>query len=286
MYIFYITYLKSPLMKLTIMEKYFAGKELYGDDFNIEEIKEWYEDEKEGYADLGAKEISKYEYHYHTINSALGYSQLPKDKIFENVLGFGAAYGYELEPVSSQIENIYIIEPSDQMTSHVVGGKRPIYVKPTVEGRIEFEDNYFDLITCFDTLHHIPNVSYVLSELIRCLKPGGYLLLKEPIISMGDWREPRPGLTKRERGIPESVFEKEFQVKSMKVIRKTYCYTMTSFLQRKFGKIFKKPIYSYKMYVKIDKLLSRMLQWNIKYHHINMFNRISPTSIFYILKKE
>lgn len=63
---------------------------------------------------------------------------------------------------------------------------------------LDFESEQFDLITCLGALHRIPNVSMVVNELYRCLGKGGYLLLREPVVSMGDWSVPREGLTKRE----------------------------------------------------------------------------------------
>ncbi len=100
------------------------------------------------------------------------------------------------------IEQITILDPSEQFVVNEFKGKPIIYVKPTVEGKMEFPNNSFDVITSFGTLHHIPNVEFIIDEMARVLKPGGYLLIREPIISMGDWRNPRNGLTSRERGIP------------------------------------------------------------------------------------
>ncbi len=37
------------------MNEYLAGEKLYGDDFSFEQIKNWYDQEAEGYADLGSK---------------------------------------------------------------------------------------------------------------------------------------------------------------------------------------------------------------------------------------
>lgn len=37
------------------MKEYFNGEKLYGDDFSFDEIKTWYEEESEGYANLGSK---------------------------------------------------------------------------------------------------------------------------------------------------------------------------------------------------------------------------------------
>lgn len=113
--------------------------------------------------------------------------------IFKNVLGFGSAWGNEFEPICNMIGNLTIIEPSDNLVNNKIGNLTPKYIKPSIDGKLPFSNNSFDLITCFGTLHHIPNVSFVISELIRVLKKDGYLLLREPIISMGDWRKPEMG---------------------------------------------------------------------------------------------
>ena len=89
-----------------------------------------------------------------------------------------------------------ISAPSDAFTRQRVFGVPCHYVKPVESGNLPFDDACFDLLTCFGVLHHIPNVSHVVGELARCLKPGGYALMREPVISMGDWRQPRAGLTR------------------------------------------------------------------------------------------
>lgn len=47
--------------------------------------------------------------------------------------------------------------------------------------KLSYDDNYFDLITCLMVLHHIPeeNLSSLLSEISRVMKPGGVLILRE-----------------------------------------------------------------------------------------------------------
>ncbi len=266
------------------MKEYFEGKKLFGDNFSLEEIIEWFDEEAEGYADLGSKNKNSYTYGYHMMNKIHGYDKI-KNTNFENVLGFGSAWGYEFEPISKKISNLTIIEPSDNLVNNRIGDLIPKYIKPDIKGSLPLNDNSFDLITCFGTLHHIPNVSYVISEIIRVLKTDGYLLLREPILSMGDWRKPRKGLTKNERGIPISFFEKEFSKYSIEVVSKEYCFTVTSLIQRTVGFLFKRPIYSYKIYVVLDKIVSRMLKKNIKYHATKKINKIGPSSIFYVIKK-
>ena len=82
------------------MSEYLAGNKLYGDDFNPEEIQKWFEDEKEAYANLGAKESTNYSYAYHELNRRHGFNYLPRRR-FTSVLGFGSAYGNELKPIDA-----------------------------------------------------------------------------------------------------------------------------------------------------------------------------------------
>ena len=46
-------------------------------------------------------------------------------------------------------------------------------------GKLDFPDNYFGLITCFFTLHHIPNLTNMLEEMKRVLIPNGYIIIIE-----------------------------------------------------------------------------------------------------------
>ena len=50
--------------------------------------------------------------------------------------------------------------------------------------RLPFEDNTFDCFIFFHTIEHIADATLILSEMLRCLKPGGKLFLATP-----DWRK-------------------------------------------------------------------------------------------------
>ena len=264
--------------------KYLQGEAIYGDDFTIEQIQNWYNEEAEAYANLGSKEVDEYVYGYHELNKLHGFNYI-KGKKFENVLGLGAAWGHEFFPIIDQITNLHIIEPSDNLQSDKLGNIIPQYAKPAVNGELPYPDNYFDLVTCSGTIHHTPNVSFILSELHRVMKPGGYLLLREPIISMGDWTLPRKGLTRHERGIPLQIFRKIFNNLNMEVVHEGFCFCMTAFFQRSWQKVSKRAIFTYKSYVLLDKYLSKLFAWNLHYHATNKFQRIAPQSVFYVLKK-
>lgn len=267
----------------TEFTKYFTGESLYGDDFTEEEIKAWFDREAEAYANLYGTNIKlEKSYNFHNLNILYGFKYLCKVDKFEKVLGLGSSWGYEFLPIINRIENLFIIESSIQTRSKKLGEVSPIYKEPNVKGNINFEDNTFDLITCFDTLHHIPNVSFVLSELFRVLRPGGFLLMREPIHSMGDWRIARTGLTLNERGIPRKYLENIIHNLNFKIVKKHYYSCMTCFLSRLFGG---SDFFLSKTYLLIDKYLSKLFSFNIHYHETNRIQRIAPMSVFYVLKK-
>lgn len=266
------------------MDKYLSGEALYGDDFTVGQIRKWYEDEAEAYANLGSKEHHQYQYYYHPLNWQHGFKYL-QGKNFDNVLGIGAAWGHEYFPIIDRVKNLTIIEPSENLRSEKIGDVKPNYIMPEIDGAMTQPDNKFDLVTSFGTLHHIPNVSFVIKELYRVTKPGGYILLREPIISMGDWTKPRKGLTKHERGIPLNIFRSIFKQLGAEVVHEGYCFAMTAFFQRLWEKMFKRPIFSYGAYVRFDKWFSRLLKGNLRYHATSKLQRIAPQSVFYVLRK-
>jgi hypothetical protein len=131
-------------------------------------------------------------------------------------------------------------------------------------------------------MHHIPNVSYIISELSRVLTLGGNMLLREPIVSMGDWTLPRRGLTKRERGIPEKILDGILENSGLRIKSKHYCFfSLTPHVL----KFIKKGSYNDKMVVYFDYLLSNIFSFNLTYHYKTQFKRIKPTAVFYILEK-
>jgi len=270
-------------MENTNMDEYFSGKKLYGDAFSRKEIEGWYDSEAEAFAELYGKDVAKNSfYEYHNLNIFYGFNYLKKQESFDNVLGFGSSWGYEFLPIIDKIKKLTIIESSIQTRSEILGNIKPEYKSPDKEGKINFPDNSFDLITCFDTLHHIPNVTFVLNELFRVLKPGGYFLLHEPIHSMGDWRTFRSGLTTNERGIPKDYLLNIIKEANIKIVKRSFYACMTSL----FIRIFKGFRFSHtKWYIYIDCCLAKLFSFNIHYHATNKWQRIAPASIFYVLKK-
>ena len=48
--------------------------------------------------------------------------------------------------------------------------------------KLSFNDNSLDGIMSFDVLEHVPDTGGALSEMMRCLKPGGFALVSAPFI--------------------------------------------------------------------------------------------------------
>ncbi len=264
------------------LNEFLNGEKLYGNDFSLSEIRSWYEDEKEGYAELGAKEFDKYRYSYHKLNEVLGYRYLLQRKIkFEKVLSIGGGYGDELLPVLDQIGDVFILEPSSQLRREELGGKPLKYISPSVTGEIPFPTDYFSLVTCFGVLHHIPNVETVIKEIHRVSQKGGYVLIREPVVSKGDWRNKRVGLTKRERGIPPRIMREFVCRTGFKVLKVSPCmfpltFKLSTYLERPFNNL---------IAVHIDKVLSRIFQFNYHYHSQSIWGKLEPKSYFWVLYK-
>lgn len=265
-----------------IIEVCLRGERLYGDDFNAEQIARWYVDEEEGYANLGAKDEKSYRYYYHAMNRFFGYGHLPAERRFARALGVGSAYGDEFEPIAPRVGRFTILEPSKQMRRDSVYGRPAEWVPPQPSGDMPFESNTFDLITCLAVLHHVPNVTHVVGEIGRVLRPGGFALIHEPVTSMGDWRRPRGGLTKHERGIPPKVLAAAIERAGLKVVKKTlHSFRPWTVLAAKMGF----EVYNVGWVTRVDQVLSVFFAWNTRYHPTNILHRFRPVCEYYVLTK-
>jgi SAM-dependent methyltransferase len=263
------------------IEKYFSGEQLYGDDFTLDQIAEWYAAEEEGYANLGNVSNVERPYEYHEMNKLYGFEKIPASQKSMSALGIGSSFGHEFHPILDKLSQITIIEPSEQLRSELIGHIKPTYVKPAVSGALPFPDNSFDLVTCFGTLHHIPNVSFVVSELNRVTRSGGFVLIREPISTMGDWRKERPGLTKNERGLPIHYLDKLFSNFKFKIVSKSFCDT--GFLTKLIA--FGLGVGRSRSFYRVDRFVSKIISFNQVYHRDSLISKISPGSAFYVLKK-
>lgn len=262
--------------------RYLSGEALYGDDFTPEQIEQWFEAEVEGYSSLGSADRSSYRYLYHGWNRRHFFRHLNPDARYEQVLAFGSAWGDELRPLLDRIGSITMVDPSDAFVCDEIGGVPANYIKPTSSGDLPLDSDSYDLITCFGVLHHIPNVSHVIGELARVLKPGRRLLLREPIVSMGDWKVPRLGLTRHERGIPRPLLLRMFDRTGLEVRQESLCGFNPSkrLLEPLVGEV-----YNNRVTTAIDAALSRLFAPNLRYHASTPVQKLRPTLAAYVLEK-
>jgi SAM-dependent methyltransferase len=261
------------------IDLYLSGEKLYGDNLGPEEVREWITEEQTGYYNLGAGIRKKYVYGYHSLNWRHAFSWLPR-KDFSHVLGVGSAYGDELLPLIGTARRITILDPGFHAT-HV--GQFPVeYAKPENDGGFPFEDRTFDLITCFSVLHHLPNVRFLIREMYRCLAPGGFALLREPIISLGDWRKPRKGITKHQRGIPLDIFRELVTLAGFRIVRERLC---TFSLMSRFRYFVQEPVYNVQWCVALDEWLCGLPLWSHRYHPRFFWHKLRPWSVAYVLQR-
>ena len=263
-------------------DRYLAGEQLYGDNLSLADIEKWFDDEKEGYANLYAQDGANCRYPYHALNELYGLRHFG-ERSFPNALGLGSAFGDEFLPIARRIGKLTILDPSDAYANATHVEEIPCeYRKPDLSGTLPFPDQQFDLILCLGVLHHIPNVSHVMNECFRCLAPGGIMLVREPIISMGDWRQPRAGLTKRERGIPLHIFESIIQKTGFTVRYRTVCnFQALAKIAVKCGVL---P-YNHPLLTRLDVFLSRLFFFNRRYHASGFFQKLRPAAVQWVLER-
>ena len=265
------------------IEPWLDGTRLWGDDFGPDDIAAWYADEAEAYAALDTADTRGERYLYHAWNRLHGFGHLEAGSRFAHVLAFGSAYGDELEAIAGRMDRITVVDPSEAFDGRTEIAGVPIErVRPAPSGDLELPDGAVDLVTCFGVLHHIPNVSHVVAELARATAPGGHLLVREPIVSMGDWRRPRPGLTSRERGVPVDVLRRACTAAGLVVERETLCgFSLTPRLLGPFVT----DVYNSPAATRADAAACRLAAGRVRYHATSAWQKLRPTSVFLVLRK-
>jgi SAM-dependent methyltransferase len=258
------------------------GEELYGDDFTPEQVEQWFRDEAEAYFEMSGDSQEPAHYGYRELNQQALLRYIPAGRRFDHALGFGSGYGAELAPLAGQIERVTIVESSEGY------GRDPALVMPTTvlrarpDGGLALPDASVDLVTCFDVLHHIPNVSHVLGEFARVLGSGGLLLLREPTTSMGgNWGMRRPGLTMHERGIPPSYLRRQLSALGFVIERDTFAIFPPILKLWRLGR----APYNSRILTSVDRALCRLLVAHWRYHAVNRWQKVRPTEIAILAKR-
>ena len=250
-----------------------SGQSIYGDDFTADELRAWYADEESGYATLEHEDSQNETYLYRGLDTTYFLPHLRGRKL--DALGVGSAFGLEFELIREELRSLTVIEPAERYWRPEVAGQRVDWIKPKPEGDLDLADGRFDLIFCLGVLHHVPNVSHLVKELHRVARSGCVLCIREPITSMGDWRLQRPGLTRRERGLPWEVFGNALQ---------TAGFGIRSRRMIGFGPLLKaasalgvRAPWNQAPFVRLDAWLSAAFAFNYSYHRTSLPRRFAPS---------
>ncbi len=114
------------------------------------------------------------------------------DQPFQNILEVGGGQGglTTLLYPRSQVTNIDLNPQYAQTPCNQQKQVRFVCGDAT---DLRFESQSFDAVTMFDVLEHIPNDEKAVSEALRVLRPGGFLLISTP---NENWRFPYYGFMK------------------------------------------------------------------------------------------
>lgn len=257
-----------------------------GNDYSEEEIEKWYRDEEKFHDQFTEGLPGKDWVFYQIFNEGYAFNEYFHPGPDSRVLDFGCAEGRDIELFRSrQTFRLFGIDASEtQLQRFREKFKGSEVKKATHSGKIDFEDDFFDYIVELSTLHHIPNVSYVLSELSRVLKPEGMMIVREPVSFMRPLGKepPKEGLSPRERGISVGFMLREFRRMRMELMGFRLSFsTPVMFAVAKFTILEKVP----RLVLAADKIISRALSSNMHYYRRSIKEKTAPGVAYYIVKK-
>lgn len=266
-----------------------SGSHLVGEDFDDDQLKRWFAEEQEAFYedDAGNSEKDPWYAYMRYVNEVLGFATVSKhaDPI-QNVLVLGPGSGIEIEQFATKHPacKLNFLEASESfklmLRDRFCGAT---ILEPQYTGSIALSDESQDVVCAFSVLHHIPNVSKVVTEIGRVTKSGGFLMVREPCSSMGDWRKPRSA-TPNERGISRALMTRFAADAGFTLERQPI-----PILFEPFNRILKKTIgfrqIPFPILFGLDRLTSKFLSLNDHYWRDSLWRKLGPSSYFYIFRK-
>lgn len=259
---------------------------LIGDDATPEQLERWFASEAEGFTAI-AHENSPYKNMAEIIPHGLNSWHF--GKVFSGLHGlkglvFGSAEAQELQVLAPYLKQWYVIEPGKVYHNPEFYTCPAEFLPVTAQGKVALPDNTVDVVVMLSVLHHIANVSFVLAEAHRVLKPGGLLILREPIVTMGNWESVRPGLTANERGIPW-LWLRQTLTKQGWIIKKETpaIFPPLMSLMRKMGLF--SPL-KYLFYTYLDALICFLTRPLYRYYRPRWWNKFSPSALLVVAYKK
>ncbi len=258
-----------------------------GDDYSASQIQEWYLEE-EGYSDkFTSGRAPRFERLYEVCDDYYAFNRHFKPTKESRVLSFGCAEGNDLERFYARYGfELFGIDASASLIE-VFKRKFPkgIVRKANILGQIDFDDNYFDYVTALAVLHHIPNVTYVLGELARVLKPNGTIIIKESISTMRPKGRVliKEGLSPRERGCSKEFYLDRFERYGLFLVDVKYAgFPPLTFLAYKTGMAGRVPHIMFGA----DFVLSQVMGRYASYQRETLLQRCMPGSAYFVCRKK
>jgi SAM-dependent methyltransferase len=253
-----------------------TGETLYGDDFDETELRAWLADEEKGFYNLVSDidpGLAVADDH-RAMNRFHG--AMLADRRYPVTLMLGCADGTDLIGLGIETDRVIAIEPAREWWRDAIGGIPAEYRAPAPDGAIDLPDASVDLVVCLGVLHHVPNVGRVIGELARVLRPGGRMIVREPMVSMGDFRQPRPGLTARERGIPRALMRRFHQQAGLRILDERPCAMMVVY--KGLLRLGIQP-YTRPWAVRLDDFLGRLAAPFARYSRSRPWHKLAPSSL-------
>lgn len=104
-----------------------------------------------------------------------------KDIKVQNILDVGTGTGDFLAVLKKALPKSKItgIDPNNESIKEATNLFPDVTFKNMNAERLNFQDNTFDLVSISMALHHLPEIEKAFSEMLRVLKPGGWIVVSE-----------------------------------------------------------------------------------------------------------
>jgi len=265
--------------------EHLTGARLFGNDLTGNDLEQWYANEQGGFFDLYiAQHDRNPKWRTQTGAGALNKrhgSYLPR-RSYQSCVAIGCADGADVMELGHELGKVTAIEPSRAWWTEERWGIRFDYRAPELTGNLPLADESVDLCVALAALHHIATVGNVVREMARVLRPGGWLLIREPITSMGDFSKPRPGCTAHERGIPVHIMKQFIAESGLELHKVEFCSVgIFNKLCAKLGL----TVPDSDWLVQIDAIVSRLLAFNARYWRPRLIDKLAPNTMVYIACK-
>lgn len=266
-----------------------SGESLAGDDYSPDQIRRWFSEEKEAFFedDAGNGIVDPYYAYMRSLTPRLASDALGSNQgASRSMLVLGPGNGLEVATfLGARTDwNVSFVEASENFR-HELSERYPrSTVLPATElGELPVESASQDLVMALSVLHHVPNVSFVMKEFSRVLRPGGYAVIREPCSSMGDWRHPRSA-TPNERGISRAWFVGKADALGFGLVQPptpVLFHPLALLVKRLgLGSRMQSPLY-----FRADLLLSKLSSSFDHYWRDSFWKKLGPSAYFYLLRK-